>query len=118
MKNIITLTEGNRQHFLPMENILRVQSSGSYTIFYMKGGKQYLCCKNMAEVKKLLNTHTAFSRTFFRVHRSHMINLQEVNAYEKARGGKVIMSDNAAVGVAIRRKTELLRVLKRLNNSL
>jgi two-component system LytT family response regulator len=114
MKNIITLTEGKQQHFLPMENITRIEASGSYTIFYMKNGKQYLCCKHLAAVKQLLSTQSALAEIFYRVHRSHLINLKEVNTYEKARGGKVIMSDNVAVAVATRRKSELLKLLKKL----
>jgi two-component system, LytTR family, response regulator len=50
---------------------------------------------------------------FFRVHRSHLINLEHVKKYIKGEGGYVIMSDNSQVEVSRRNKNEFLEKLSR-----
>lgn len=105
----ITVTEGRNTLFLPVENILRMQAERAYTIFYVKDGKQYVIAKHLAQVQKQLT-----NGMFFRVHRQHIINLLEVKIYQQARSPKIIMSDNAVINVAERRKAELLKLLKKL----
>lgn len=115
MKNIIKLTEGRHTHILPVQNILRMDSAGAYTLIHMKDGKAYIHCRNLGTVEKYLRQFTTLAEIFFRVHRSHVANLNEVQEFKYARrGGKLIMSDNAAVRVATRRKTELIKLLKKL----
>lgn len=114
MNNMINLTQGGQIYILQVADILRMESAGSYTVFHMKDKKQYVCCKALAAVKRYLHNNTTLAEIFFRVHRSHMINLKEVSSYQHARGGIIIMSDHAAVSVAVRRKKELLQRLQRL----
>jgi two-component system LytT family response regulator len=49
--------------------------------------------------------------SFFRVHHSYLVNLNEINKYIKGEGGYLLMSDGSTVDVS-RSKKELL--LKRL----
>lgn len=114
MQNIISLSHGTKVHVLQVAEILRIESAGSYSVFYMKDKKQYVCCKSLSAVNRYLHTSTSLAEIFYRVHRSYMINLREVNNYKHARGGVIIMSDHAAVTVAVRRKKELLQRLQRL----
>jgi two-component system LytT family response regulator len=48
------------------------------------------------------------SNIFFRIHNSHIVNLNYVKKYNKGRGGIVEMSDGAIIEVATRRKDEFL----------
>jgi two-component system LytT family response regulator len=105
----ITVTEGRNTLFLPIENILRMQAERAYTIFYMKDRKQYVITKTLAAVQKQLE-----HGMFIRVHRQHIINIREVKIFLNARCPKITMSDNAVVSVASRRKTELIKLLKKL----
>jgi len=105
----ITIAEKNMKHILPVENIMRMKAARVYTIFYAKDGKQYVCCKRLGEVLKELE-----QGMFFRIHKSHIINLREIKVYQHAKTGQVIMKDNTVISVATRRKKELLRVLEKL----
>ena len=107
--NYVMLSEGNKKYLLPVENILRMEAERAYTIFYSKDGKQYVYPKTLGAVQKLL-----MHRIFFRVHRQHIINLREVRFLQDARCPSVVLSNNAVIAVAQRRRTELIRMLKKL----
>ena len=49
---------------------------------------------------------------FFRVHNSHLINLDYITEYVKGEGGLVKMTDGSHVDVSRRRKEEFLKQLK------
>ena len=48
---------------------------------------------------------------FFRVHKSHIVNLNHIEKYVKGKGGYVITNDGSHVDVSVQRKEELLQVL-------
>ena len=48
---------------------------------------------------------------FFRVHRSHLINLEHLVKYVKGEGGYVLMSDESKAEVSRRKKPEFLSFL-------
>lgn len=62
--------------------------------------------KTLKEVEDMLLPYH-----FFRVHHSHLINLQQVSRYVKGDGGYLEMSDSAQVPVSRQRKDVLLEVL-------
>jgi len=50
---------------------------------------------------------------FFRVHHSHIINLNKIKSYQKGRGGHVTMEDGSSIEVATRRRENFMqRLLK------
>jgi two-component system, LytTR family, response regulator len=84
--------------------IVRCESDGNYTMVYFKNGQKLLVSKTLKDIEELLAGHH-----FFRVHHSHLINLNEINRYIKGDGGYVVMSDNANVNVARSKKDALLK---------
>lgn len=114
MSIMITLTEGKENHFIPADHIVKLEAIRAYTVLHEKTGKQYVMNGTLKNVLKKLNSNDDLKNVFFRVHRTYAVNLKEVTRYVKGRGGKVVLSDNAVIAVAQRRKTELLRVLQKL----
>lgn len=117
----ILVTEGKTKHLLPVEDILHIQAVRVYSIFYVRalspepveganGARQLVSSQNIGKVLSKLDP-----TQFLRIHKSHIVNLHEVRAYQNARGGKVILSNNQVIEVAQRRKTELLQHLAQLN---
>ena len=49
---------------------------------------------------------------FFRVHQSHLINLQHITRIDRNEGNTIIMTDQVQVPVSLRKKDQLLQVLK------
>ena len=48
---------------------------------------------------------------FFRVHNSHLLNLNYIKSYHKGKGGELVMTDDTVIEVSTRRKEELLKKL-------
>jgi two-component system LytT family response regulator len=52
---------------------------------------------------------------FFRVHHSHIINLNFLQKYNKGEGGSVVMDNGHEVEVSRRRKDDFLKAISRQN---
>lgn len=110
LKDSIIISDNRTKHVLQIENILRLESKRVYTIVFLKNKKQYICSRHLKLVLEEL--HSEF---FFRVHKSHVVNLREVKGYRQGRGGQVIMSDDSIVDVSQRKKTAFLKNFYEVN---
>ncbi|MCI5058991.1 MAG: LytTR family DNA-binding domain-containing protein [Flavobacteriales bacterium] len=90
--------------FVKIEDILRCESDENYTKFFLKDGSKRLVSKTIKFYEELLTPHN-----FFRVHRSHMVNLEYVTDYYKGDGGSVKLVDGTEVMVSRRRKEDFLK---------
>lgn len=66
-----------------------------------------LVCKTIKEFEELLTNHN-----FFRIHQSHLININHVKEYIRGKGGDVKMSDNSELSVSKYRKKDFLKYFK------
>jgi two-component system LytT family response regulator len=92
--------------FVAIRDIIRFEAKGSYTIIFLHNGEQITATRNIKDYEDLLP-----ESIFYRIHNSHIINLQNIQKYHKGRGGYVIMEDGSAIEVATRRREEFLRRL-------
>lgn len=107
----IILSEGGTKHLLPVDEIIHVQAARVYSVFYVgRPARQYVSSTNIGKIMQQLDP-----QQFMRVHKSHIVNLNEVHRYQPARGGKVILSNSTVISVAQRKKTQLLQHLRHLN---
>lgn len=91
---------------LPLSEIIRIEAMGSYTAFYLNKRQKIVASKSISEFD-----HLCDSESFFKVHKSHIINLNYVEKYIRGEGGSVILVDGSEVGVSRRSKAELLERL-------
>lgn len=89
--------------FVSLQQIIRCEANKNYTYFFLQGNKKIIASKNILEYEELLPQDM-----FFRIHNSHIINLNFINSYQKGRGGNVVMEDGTVIEVAARRKEEFL----------
>ena len=95
--------------FIKVSQILRCEAAGSYTNIFLRNKKQIIATRKVKEFENLLAEHD-----FFRIHRSHLINLNYIEKYYKGAGGYVTMSDGTSIDVARRKKEEFLDRLSRI----
>lgn len=93
--------------FMNYQDIIRCEASGCYTNFYTIDGKKLVTSMRLKECETLLPPGQ-----FFRIHRSHIINLRYMVRYQRGRGGYVIMEDKSTVEVAANRKEVFLEQMK------
>ncbi|MEJ7588318.1 MAG: LytTR family DNA-binding domain-containing protein [Ferruginibacter sp.] len=92
--------------FIPIKNILHVESSSNYSKIYFKESKPIIVTKLLKDFEDMLVPYR-----FYRIHNSHLINLNYIQKYVKAQGGQVIMQDGTIIDVARRKKDEFLKML-------
>jgi two-component system, LytTR family, response regulator len=92
---------------IDIDNIVRLEASRNYTKIYLNDNTEIISSKNLKEFEDILN-----SKSFCRVHKSHLINLKYLREYSNLEGGTAIMSDNSRIIISRRRFQEFLDKLK------
>ncbi|MEM9686045.1 MAG: LytTR family DNA-binding domain-containing protein, partial [Bacteroidota bacterium] len=95
--------------YLIVADILRIESDGSYSVFYTSNGKKHIVSKNLKVYEDLLP-----ATVFFRVHKSHLINMRKVKKYLRTDGYFAEMEDNSIVEISRRKKDEFLQRMNSL----
>ncbi len=96
-------------HAVNVKDIIRCESEGNYTQFILNDGRKLLVTKILKEYDEMLQQYN-----FFRVHQSHLINIDYFETYKKADGGEIIMQDKSVIPLASRKKEAFLKLLSSL----
>jgi two-component system LytT family response regulator len=105
----LAIPDTNGISFVALRDILRLDSDGNYTIFYLTDGRKLMASKTLGEYEHLLE-----SEEFYRIHRSHMVNLRHVKKFIKGENAGVLLSDGSTVEVARRKKADFLQLFSDL----
>lgn len=89
--------------FKNIADIVRCEAKGTYTEFSFADNTKLTVSRPLQAYEEILSPYS-----FFRVHHSHLINLNRIKEYIKGRGGNIIMADGAIITVAARKKDEFL----------
>ena len=103
----LVLKTAENIYLINTSDILRCESDGGYTRFFIMDGKKIMVSRNMKDYDELLN-----GLGFYRIHQSHLINLKYIDHYSKTEGGAVVMKDNSTLPVARRKKESFLKLLE------
>lgn len=104
----LILSTKNSMYVLKMEEIIRLEATVGYTTFFTLHGEKIMVSKTIKEYDNLLPDHQ-----FFRVHQSHIINVDHVKKVSKKDGGiETVMSDGSSLPVARRKKDLFIQRLK------
>jgi len=90
---------------LEIKEIVRLEADRNYTIFFTMNGK-HTVSKSLGEYEELLSENN-----FFRIHQSHLINLNHAKKYVRGEGGYVVMNDDTSIPVSARKKHDVLEKL-------
>jgi two-component system LytT family response regulator len=95
--------------FIQISDIIRMEAQGNYTSLFLNDKRQILSSRTLKEFDNLLS-----EMNFFRVHKSHLINLACIKSYQRGEGGVVTMNDGQEVEVSKRNKEAFLKQLTTL----
>lgn len=93
-------------YIVPVDEIIRLEASGNYTTYFLTDNRKIVVSKTLKDQEALLLPYG-----FFRVHQSHLINLQHINRINRADGSSVIMSDEVSVPISHRKKDDLMKTI-------
>jgi two-component system LytT family response regulator len=108
-KKRIVLKEVNTHHILQIDDIVMCVAQGSYTQFILESGESIIISRHLKEFEELLP-----NPTFFRVHRSYLINLDKIVKYERSDGGVLLLSGGQQIPVSVRKRESLTKMLSKL----
>ena len=95
-------------YFIDIEDILRFEADDNYTHIHMKNGDKMTVSKT---IKHFMETFSGVN--FYRVHKSHIVNLNYMRKYKKG-DGYLIMADGKKIVVSRRRSAAFMENLKAL----
>ena len=92
---------------LDTDNIIRMEADGSYTTVVMKNGKDIIVSRTLKEFEESLP-----KGKFFRLHKSHLIQMKYIKDYSSLSGNLVTMIDGSRIELARRKVHEFKQSLK------
>jgi len=104
--NKIAVPTNDGLEFIIIKNILRIESSTNYSRLFLINKQSLLVTRLLKDFEELLTPYR-----FFRVHNSHLINLNYISKYIRGDGGQVVMENGDVVDVSRRKKEEFLSLL-------
>jgi hypothetical protein len=105
--NQITISTNEGVLLFRSNDIVRIEAMGSYANVYFTKGQKILASRPMSSFEQQLKKHS----NFFKIHKSHLINLDYLIKYRRGDGGIVVMSDGSELDVSRRAKPEFLNKL-------
>ena len=103
----ITIADSKETHIIKIKAVLYCVSDGNYTTIVRENMNDLVLSKNLKSIALKLN-----ALEFFRIHRSHLINVNHIKTLIKDSGGYVVMADGKKLSIARGSKKKLYEHLK------
>ncbi|MBT8257987.1 MAG: LytTR family DNA-binding domain-containing protein [Bacteroidia bacterium] len=103
----ITIPQQDGFEVLETADILYCKADDNYTEIYLNNNKRKVVSKTLKYFEETLG-----DSGFARVHKSFLVNVNEVTKYVKGKGGSVILSNGKEIMVSASRKAQLLSYYK------
>ncbi len=104
--NKIALPINDGYTLINMSDIVYCEADGNYTYVHLLNGDRIVSSKILKLIEALLP-----SQTFYRIHKSCLVNLNLIKTYSKKDGNSVTMQTGKTLDVAERNKKEFLETL-------
>ena len=117
LENIYAGTAQQKKIVLPLidgfevvkiEDILYCVANDNFTDFYFKSKHKMMICRTLKFYEELL-----VDSGFLRVHKSHLVNLEQIVKYTRGKGGMLTMSDGVTISVSPMKRDQLLSFFER-----
>jgi two-component system LytT family response regulator len=91
---------------IAVDEIVYCHADSNYTEFYLTDKKCILSSYTLKQYDEILTP-----QSFFRAHRSYLINLAHVKMYRRGEGGEIVMSNGHEIELSRTHKDEFLHLL-------
>jgi two-component system LytT family response regulator len=92
--------------FIQIKQIIRIESSSNYSKLVLQNGQHLLVTRQLKDFEELLQDYR-----FYRVHHSHLINLNYIAKYVRGDGGQITMRNGDIIDVSRRKKEIFLKLI-------
>lgn len=105
----IALPVGDAMQFMEPDEIIRCESDSNYTHIFLANGKKITMAKTLKEVEENIS-----GAPFFRIHQSHLVNMNHIGKYIKGDNAYVVMKDGTQIGVSRNKKEAFLETFRKV----
>ena len=102
----IALPANDGLEFIQIKQIVRIESSSNYSKVFLQNGQHLLVTRQLKDFEELLQEYR-----FYRVHHSHLINLNYIAKYIRGDGGQITMRNGDVIDVSRRKKEVFLKLI-------
>lgn len=103
----ITIPQQDGFEIIETADILFCKADDNYTEIHLNNNKKKLVSKTLKYIEEALS-----DGNFARVHKSYLVNVNEIIKYVKGKGGSVILSNGKEIMVSASKKSDLLSYFK------
>jgi len=104
----ISIPSSEGVSIVSVSDIIRIEADRSYCFVCLSDGERILISKPLKELEVQLP-----DSQFFRIHSTHLVNMDYIKKYIKEDGGSVVTTDGSHLPIARRRKQEFLEMLSK-----
>jgi two-component system LytT family response regulator len=102
----IAIPTNDGLEFIQIKQIIRIESSSNYSKLILQTGQQMVVTRQLKDFEELLQDYR-----FYRVHHSHLINLNYIARYIRGDGGQITMRNGDIIDVSRRKKEVFLKLI-------
>jgi two-component system LytT family response regulator len=110
--NVLCIPIQSGYEYIPIKEIEYLEADGSYVQLLLIDGKQKTISKNLKYFEQILEQFP----NFVRVHRSSIINMDNMISYSRSGRGTIIMKNGKEIDIARDRKAYFLELLEKFNS--
>lgn len=103
----ITIPQQDGFEIINAADILYCKADDNYTEIYLNTNKKKLVSKTLKYFEEALN-----DGSFVRIHKTYLVNVNEIVKYVKGKGGSVVLSNGKQIMVSASKKSDLLSYFK------
>lgn len=100
-------------YFINIQDIIRCEAEDNYTHIHLSNGDKITASRTIKAYEDMLG-----SVNFYRVHKSHLINLNYMKKFVKGDGGYLVMDDGKKIEVSRRRRPAFMEQMRRLQEGI
>ena len=100
-------------YFINIQDIIRCEAEDNYTHIHLSNGDKITASRTIKAYEDMLS-----SVNFYRVHKSHLINLNYMKKFVKGDGGYLVMDDGKKIEVSRRRRPAFMEQMRRLQEGI
>ena len=97
---------------LPFDDIIRIEADGSYAKVVIKSGKTTIVSRTLKDFEDTLP-----KEIFFRIHKSHLINMNYIKEYSNHGGSYLTMTDGSKIEISRRKAPDFVQKIKTALNA-
>ena len=102
----IAIPVGQGYTLIHSDEISHLRAENNYTWIYCINGDKHLVSRQIKKLVEILP-----QQSFYRTHKSYVINIRHSERYKRGQGGEIILKDGSEIPVARNRKSGLMSLL-------